>query len=1187
MSYVKCNGRVHVLQPAVLLNNKTNRMPRFLSSAPGSALVLFLLACPVQAQWLEWDIQTEERLVLSSVANSDDEEKDIWPADLNKDGWTDVIVVRKEPFSAATEPPKPDLLLMNQEGVLVDMTNELAPEFITNPSFARDIYVVDVDGDAWDDVVIVKTFNQPPMLYMNLGEDADGNWLGLTDESASRFPTLVSDDPLICAVWAGDLTGNGAQDLYFVNYRVNSGGGTAKDFLLVNDGTGHFSDEGATRAGDLLNSAFGTAGQIHDMDGDGDLDIVKNTTLYNVFPWNSRGVIVLFNDGTGNFPSWQNLVPSASPYMFEVVDFNGDGMLDVYVVDDGADKLLTATSHTADVSLGFNTVNLDFSSSNGFGGNVHASDLDLDGDLDIVVSDVDVDIPPCNSSRRMAIYENDNGTFLDPYGNDAFDWVTNSYDVALLDINNDGLVDILSGKCAGYDVVMSNNCALAAGSADYDLDGIPDACDVCPTNPSPDCQEETTFPEANTGHSMARQWNELLLASIRGDFARPTVHARNLWHSSMLMWDAWAVMDATACPAFLGQDYEGFVAAFDEFTPATDVATARDEAIAFGMYRLLRHRFANAPQASNLFLGYDEHMATLGYDASFTSTDYSTGDGRALGNHLAEQIIAFGQQDNANEQNDYANTVYEPLNPSLIVDLPGNSTVVDLNRWQPLTLDLFIDQSGNPIPGETPPFLSPEWGQVTSWALSDEDLTTYTRDGFDYKVYHDPGLPAMHQADGSGTTDIYIEGHAMVALWSGLLDPSDGVMWDISPASSGNRDSYPTTLETYGTLYDASNGGSPSPGHSVNPSTGQAYVPNMVPRGDYARVLAEFWADGPDSETPPGHWFTILNYVSDHPELVKQFQGEGDILGDLEWDVKSYLALGAAMQDCAIAAWGAKGWYDSSRPVTAIRGMAELGQSSDPTASNYHPGGLPLVPGAIETVQAGDPLAGVFGANVGKIKVWAWKGSAAINNVDTDFAGVGWVLAEFWEPYQRPSFVSPPFAGYVSGHSTYSRAAAEVLTAFTGDAYFPGGIGTFLAPSNEFLVFEDGPSVDVELQWATYRDASDECSLSRIYGGIHPYFDDVPGRLMGIDIGLDAFDRAATFFGDGILEVECTSDPGTPPCPADLDNDGFIVIGDVLIFLGDFGCTSNCIADINGDGSVNVEDLLEGILSNFGTACPQ
>ncbi len=1157
------------------------RLPLFLG-------FLLLSGTPFRsdAQWLEWDIQTDERLVLTSVANADDEEKDIWPADLNKDGWTDIIVVRKEPFSAASEPPKADLLLINQEGVLVDMTADLAPEFISNPSFARDIYVVDVDGDAWDDVVIVNTFNQQPMLYMNLGEDADGNWLGLTDDSDARFPTLVSDEPLICAVWAGDLTGNGAQDLYFVNYRVNSGGGTAKDFLLINDGTGHFTDEGASRAGNLLNSAFGTAGQIHDMDGDGDLDIVKNTTLYNVFPWNSRGVIVLFNDGTGNFPTWQNLVPSSSPYMFEVVDFNGDGLLDLYVVDDGADKILTATSHTPNVSLGFNTVNLNFSSSNGFGGNVHAADLDLDGDLDVVVSDVDVDIPPCNSSRRMAIYENDNGTFLDPYGNNNFDWVTNSYDVALLDINNDGLVDILSGKCAGYDVIMSNNCALAASSADFDLDGIPDACDVCPTNPSPDCEEETTFPVANTEHSMARQWNDLLLESIRGDFARPTMHARNLWHSSMIMWDAWAVMDPTACPAFLGQDLGGYVADFDAFTPATTIEAARDEAIAFGMYRLLRHRFANAPQASSLFLGYDAHMATLGYDADFTSTDYSTGDGRALGNHLAAEIIAFGLQDQSNEQNDFANVVYEPSNPSLIVDLPGNATVQDLNRWQPLTLDLFIDQSGNPIPGETPPFLSPEWGQVTSWALSDADLTSYTRDGFEYKVYHDPGAPALHAMDGSGTSDIYSDGHAMVALWSGLLDPTDGVMWDISPASSGNRDSYPTTLETYASLYDADNGGSPGPGHSVNPATGQAYAPNMVPRGDFTRVLAEFWADGPDSETPPGHWFTILNYVSDHPDLVKQFQGQGDILSDLEWDVKAYLALGAAMQDCAIAAWGAKGWYDTSRPVTAIRGMAELGQRTDPTANNFHPGGLPLIPGKIETIQPGDPLAGAFGVNVGKIKLWAWLGSAAINNVDTDFAGVGWVLAESWEPYQRPSFVSPPFAGYVSGHSTFSRAAAEVLTAFTGDAYFPGGMGTFLAPANEFLVFEEGPSVDVELQWATYRDASDECSLSRIYGGIHPYFDDVPGRLMGIEIGLDAFDRAATFYGDGLTDITCDADPGNDTCPADLDNDGFIVIGDVLIFLGDFACTESCTADINGDGSVNVQDLLEGILTNFGTSCP-
>ena len=102
--------------------------------------------------------------------------------------------------------------------------------------------------------------------------------------------------------------------------------------------------------------------------------------------------------------------------------------------------------------------------------------------------------------------------------------------------------------------------------------------------------------------------------------------------------------------------------------------------------------------------------------------------------------------------------------------------------------------------------------------------------------------------------------------------------------------------------------------------------------------------------------------------------------------------------------------------------------------------------------------------------------------------------------------------GYVSGHSTFSRAAAEVMTQFTGTPYFPGGLGEFIAKKNEFLVFEEGPSEDIILQWATYRDASDQCSLSRIWGGIHPYIDDLPGRLIGEQIGQSSFEFAETYF---------------------------------------------------------------------------
>ena len=86
----------------------------------------------------------------------------------------------------------------------------------------------------------------------------------------------------------------------------------------------------------------------------------------------------------------------------------------------------------------------------------------------------------------------------------------------------------------------------------------------------------------------------------------------------------------------------------------------------------------------------------------------------------------------------------------------------------------------------------------------------------------------------------------------------------------------------------------------------------------------------------------------------------------------------------------------------------------------------------------------------------------------------------------------------------------------TGSEYFPGGMSGFEIIANDFLVFEEGPSVDMTPQWATYQDASDQCSLSRIWGGIHPPADDIPGRLIGEQIGIDAFDLASQYFEGGI-----------------------------------------------------------------------
>lgn len=618
----------------------------------------------------------------------------------------------------------------------------------------------------------------------------------------------------------------------------------------------------------------------------------------------------------------------------------------------------------------------------------------------------------------------------------------------------------------------------------------------------------------NAQNSVARDWNDEILEAIRNDYARPTVHARNLFHSALIMYDAWAIFDDQAETVFLGKSFGGYTTNFNGVSTPENTNEAIHEIISYAMYRLLVHRFTNSPNAASTLDGFTDLFESYGYDPTITSLDYSSNSYAALGNYLGQEMINFGLQDGSNEQNNYENQYYITSNDPLVLDLYEENSTINPNKWQPLAFDVYIDQSGNVYPLETPDFLSPEWGQVTPFSLKTEDLTILN-DGFDSYVYNNPGPPEFIQNSSSnGIEDPYKWNFALVIAWSAHLDPADNTLLDISPASLGNTSitSYPSSFEEYQNFYNFSIGGSIGSGHEINPITGMAYTPQMVKKSDYARVLAEFWADGPDSETPPGHWFTILNYVSDHPETVKKFGGQGSVLSNLEWDVKSYLVLGGAMHDSAVNIWGIKGYYDYVRPISAIRYMASNGQSTDNTLPSFDSHGLPLIPGLIEVIATGDELAGDNNINVGKIKVKSWKGPDFIDNPDTDVAGVDWILGTHWWPYQRPTFVTPPFAGYLSGHSTFSRAAATSLTKITGNQFFPGGMGTFDISENEFLVFEEGPSESFTLQWATYQDASDQTSLSRIWGGIHPPIDDIEGRIIGEKIGEESFDLAQQYF---------------------------------------------------------------------------
>lgn len=643
-------------------------------------------------------------------------------------------------------------------------------------------------------------------------------------------------------------------------------------------------------------------------------------------------------------------------------------------------------------------------------------------------------------------------------------------------------------------------------------------------------------------NSVARDWNDELLDAIRNDFARPTIHARNLFHSSVIMYDAWAIFDENAETVFLGKNFHDFYCSFDEIISPIDTEEAIHEIISYAMYRLLHHRFSNSPNASNTLESIDSLFESYGYDKNFTSTDYSSNTYSALGNYIAQEMIDFGLQDESNEENNYENLFYYPDNDPLILDLYEDNSSIDPNKWQPLAFDVFIDQSGNTYALETPSFLSPEWGKVKSFSLKTEDLSILN-DGFDSFIYNDPGPPAFIQySEMNGIQDPYKWNFALVIAWSSHLDPTDDTMIDISPGAMGNIDinSFPNTFDEYRNFYNFTDGGSIGNGHEINPVTGNIYNSQMVKRSDYARVLAEFWADGPDSETPPGHWFTILNYVSDHSETIKKIGGRGPVVSNLEWDVKSYLVLGGAMHDAAINIWGIKGYYDYVRPISAIRYMASKGQSTDPSLSNFDSHGLPLIPGLIEVINSEDSLANNDESNVGKIKVKSWKGPDFITNTSTDVAGVDWILGTNWWPYQRPTFVSPPFAGYLSGHSTFSRAAAQTLTQITGSKYFPGGMGVFDITENNFLVFEEGPSESFTLQWATYQDASDQTSLSRIWGGIHPPIDDIKGRIIGDKIGRDTFTLAKQYFSGTLSNNDIYENDFISIYPNPVENELFI-----------------------------------------------
>ncbi len=584
----------------------------------------------------------------------------------------------------------------------------------------------------------------------------------------------------------------------------------------------------------------------------------------------------------------------------------------------------------------------------------------------------------------------------------------------------------------------------------------------------PSCAPVANHPE----WSVARRWDEALLDAIRRALPNPPVHARNLFHTSAAMWDAWAAYDPQASGYFV-----------KEKLSSSNVEAARNEAISYAAYGVLTSRFIKAVGGEQSLSEFADLMDAMCYPLEVTTTEGNSP--AALGNRIAAAILAYGLTDGSNQATGYNDPAYKPVNPPLVVAGSG-TTMTDPNRWQPLQIEHMISQNGIPVTNGVQQAVGTHWGYVTGFALPAGGA-----DG----VPIDPG--AQPRLGDPPTDQAFKDQVVEVIRDSSLLDAANPATIDISPGARGNNDL----------------GSNDGHGHPVNPATGQPYPPDVVNQGDFGRVMAEFWADGPRSETPPGHWNVLANLVSDELAPDLRIGGTGPAVDRLQWDVKLYLAVNGAVHDAAIAAWGLKGHYDSVRPISMIRYMGGLGQSSDPNLPSYDKEGLPLVPGLIELVtrettapgQRHEALAG----HEGEIAIKAWSGTPS--DPKTQVGGVKWILAVDWVPYQSPNFVTPAFPGYASGHSTFSRAAAEVLTGFTGSEYFPGGTSGYTIPAGS-LKFEMGPTTDIRLEWATYYDASDQAGQSRLWGGIHVEADDFVGRRLGSQCGKAAWALAQHYY---------------------------------------------------------------------------
>jgi hypothetical protein len=228
------------------------------------------------------------------------------------------------------------------------------------------------------------------------------------------------------------------------------------------------------------------------------------------------------------------------------------------------------------------------------------------------------------------------------------------------------------------------------------------------------------------------------------------------------------------------------------------------------------------------------------------------------------------------------------------------------------------------------------------------------------------------------------------------------------------------------------------------------------------KAIVEFMRDGPRSTGQSGHWLRLAQDVSKRDK------------NDLDRDVKLFFTVGNVAMDAFIACWEAKRYYDSSRPWTLVRVLYK-----------------------------------------GKtVKGWAGPGKGVVD-----------LPAENWYPYSPRTFVTPPFPGYPSGHSTVSGACSKILELFTGSDKFgsvelrtagaltePGFACELMQAIDGKPYHQKGLTCDVALKLPTFSATAEMAGISRVMGGYHIQTDNVEGLKLGRKLAEFEWPRIQAYF---------------------------------------------------------------------------